>query len=63
MFSRKNDSSKHRCQRRYSADEKLKIINRSNEIGPKAASEEFGVTINSIRIWKKELLRPMEVTK
>ena len=51
------DSSKYRCQRRYSADEKLKIINRSNEIGNLAASLEFGVTRNSIRIWKKEYIK------
>ncbi len=54
MLPSESDSSKHRCQRRYSADDKLKIINRSNDIGNMAASEEFGVTRNSIRIWKKE---------
>ncbi len=54
MLTDESSSSKHRCQRRYSADEKLKMINRSNEIGNQAASIEFGVTRNSIRVWKKE---------
>ena len=54
MLTSESVSSKHRRQKRYSADDKLKIIERSNEIGNIAASEEFGVTRNSIRIWKNE---------
>jgi len=54
MLPSENVSPKHKSQKRYSADDKLKMINRSNEIGNNAASEELGVTRNSIRIWKKE---------
>ncbi len=54
MLEQERSSSKHKNQKRYSADEKLKIINRSKEIGNTAASDEFGVTRNSIRVWKKD---------
>lgn len=47
--------SKKRTKRRYSAEFKQEAVALACRIGNKAASEELGVHVTSIQLWKNQL--------
>jgi transposase InsO family protein/transposase-like protein len=53
MLNNENDLKKSNTQKRYSPDEKLEIIKYAKKEGNTEASIKFGVTRNSVRIWRK----------
>ncbi len=53
MLINENDLIKSNTQKRYSPDEKLKMIKYAEMEGNTEASIKFGVTRNSVRIWRK----------
>jgi transposase InsO family protein len=53
MFTTETDLNRSKTQRRYSADEKLEIINVAEKIGNTEAAAQFNTTRTSVRIWRK----------